>query len=770
MSIFSKIFLAYFLFLSFLKAQTFEKVVPHIYILNSCSKQTHIGIDFQNTFSGFEEVKDSLTIIWKKDGQIIKTSNKKDLFVTELGKYSCQVQNLNSKINSNLLEIKEFKDTKLIMYKFPAPPQIKSFRTICLENEYYKEMSSNLSGYYFSGADKYLTAKALAELKSDTHFNWFVNDKLKNLANGDPDLSNENHDLNIRLLVTDGQCDFISNNTQVYNYAIPKKGIKKYEFCPGDTSNITMKSGFNSDFRKYIWYKDGEIFSEKIEEPKLSVNEEMYPNRRLRTTLPGKYILKTIYPNYSDGNYNFDENSCSFWSDSIEIVFKKEILLSKSNYISEIFENDQFPDYRKLQTKLCNESPVVILSTDSLTQNFEWFKNGISIPKSEYGIPNIEKKFTGYYKSNNLYFNALPIELQNYYFAKIHVSSNCVALTDTVQINSKNSFQIKNVSFCESVNYDIQNMNKGSDIDYSYTLKHKIDGNWVERSDLVKYKKGNFQVIAQKGDCILESNIVPIVMPDVNLSLSIADSLQLCVGKTAKLGLLDSTSNFQILAWNKGGSIIENTQKALEVTKSGKYNLLIKENICGNFLLSNSVKIIETPLPTVTISGSKSIDYGANAELKLDLTSTPPWQIKLNTGQEFLVEKTPFNITVKPQIDTKYTLESVKNICGIGASMGEATIKVIILANEPNYNEQLEMSTYPIPVNDTFDVEIRNARENKIEILLYDFSGKNVISTEIFKENGKFIKTLNMNKLAAGIYILKGEIEGKIISKKIVKN
>ncbi len=760
MSIFTKIFLAYFLFLSFLKAQTFENVVPNIYILNSCSKQAHISIRFENEYEGFGNIKDSLIVVWKKSEKVIKEGKPKGLLVTELGVYSCEIKLKNQVIVSNKLELVTFENDIPFGYNFVGPSFYR--QPICFQESFWKNTYTNTNFYYFRAPSLDYNIQKVISDSINVSLNWIIDDQIfeHNAIKTIP--SSNNYTSKVRLNINEGQCNFFSNEREVHNEPLvfkPNKAI--YEYCEGDTAVILgkMLSNFGK-IDKSTWYKDDKIFFEVISDHTNS-NEA-----NLITTQPGKYTLKkTITQKFENGIPVFDENSCVYWQDTITVVFKNSVELKKSNYISNFL-----PSYQKLDKIFC-DSPAAELVTDSLTQNFNWFRNDILIPKNEYILSKKEVKWADYVKQKTLYFNQIKlIELGSYY-AKINYGKNCVISTDTINYKGETKFDLINPNLCSQLNFPDFSMDWAVKNGWPNKTVWKRDGKEILYDELKNLNSGTFQAILTfNNGCIMESNPIYLEVNTINSELNITDSLQLCPGTQAKLFLKDTVSNFTIYDLVKNGTFQKIKGKDFNINKSGNYQILFKDNICNNYLLSNSVKIIEIPLPTATISGSKSIDYGANAELKLDLTSTPPWQIKLNTGQEFLVEKTPFNITVKPQIDTKYTLESVKNICGIGTSSGEATIKVIILANEPNLNKELEMSTYPIPVNDTFEVEIRNAKENKIEILLYDFLGKNVISTEIFKENGKFIKTLNTNNLAAGIYILKAEIDGKIISKKIVKN
>jgi hypothetical protein len=480
-----------------LNGQSFEKLQAEIYILNSCSKQAHIAIEFKNIFTGFENIKDSLVVKWALNGNEIQRSGKKYLYATQSGNYTCEVWNSNTKITSNTLEINEFKNSSFKMWLLLSPyPYVDPFNNICTQNEYNKQSSTNISNYYFGPPTTTFPAKYLDETNSDSHFNWYVNDKIQNHPITGPLLNDDIYLQNIRLQVTDGQCDFNSNTTPVYNYSLPKKGLKNFEFCSGDTTDILLEKNWNNFARKFIWYKDGQLFSEKIDESNSSY--ETYSKQKLKTTLPGNYILKTIYAKYSDGKYFFNENSCSYWSDSISVS--------------------------------------------------------------------------------------------------------------------------------------------------------------------------------------------------------------------------------------------------------------------------------QVPLPTASISGNNAIEFGQPTDLKFELTSAPPWQIKLNTGEEFSIKESPYTLKVRPLSDMKYSINSVENICGMGTTSGEAVIKVTILADEKSAEENANLRVFPIPVTDAFELEILETNEKNAQIILLNNLGVEMQNHLTKAINNRINKTLNINHLPAGMYILKVNIGEKIIEKRILKN
>lgn len=89
---------------------------------------------------------------------------------------------------------------------------------------------------------------------------------------------------------------------------------------------------------------------------------------------------------------------------------------------------------------------------------------------------------------------------------------------------------------------------------------------------------------------------------------------------------------------------------------------------------------IQVGLPTATLSGTYSIPTGYSANLKLDLTGTGPWRVKLNNGTfSYWIDNIPTSVyyfPVTPQNSTNFTIDSVFDANCQGTSSGTAVITI----------------------------------------------------------------------------------------------
>ena len=85
----------------------------------------------------------------------------------------------------------------------------------------------------------------------------------------------------------------------------------------------------------------------------------------------------------------------------------------------------------------------------------------------------------------------------------------------------------------------------------------------------------------------------------------------------------------------------------------------------------------------------------------------------------------------------------------------------------PNYGNETEILAYPVPFND--HINISSFGSGKINISLYDATGRLAKAEPTFVSNGAFLKEINTSGLPSGMYILSIEINGAIVHKQVIK-
>ena len=75
---------------------------------------------------------------------------------------------------------------------------------------------------------------------------------------------------------------------------------------------------------------------------------------------------------------------------------------------------------------------------------------------------------------------------------------------------------------------------------------------------------------------------------------------------------------------------------------------------------------------------------------------------------------------------------------------------------------------YPNPANDFLNISFESGNANKINLMIYESSGRLVFSEEKFDLNGQYTKSIDLTTYPKGVLIINLLIDDKLISKKII--
>jgi len=197
------------------------------------------------------------------------------------------------------------------------------------------------------------------------------------------------------------------------------------------------------------------------------------------------------------------------------------------------------------------------------------------------------------------------------------------------------------------------------------------------------------------------------------------------------------------------------------------------------------------PLPTATISGSGSVNFGDAIAINLSFTGESPWAFKLSEGTTGTATTSPTTISIKPSQTSTITVSSVQNVCGVGTSSGGANITVIprlttenfppfvcsgdvidvkfgiggLLPTNTSYQVQLSDSignfTAPVvlgngttsPISCTIPVSTLSASKYRVRVIATNTSNINVLPSNTFIVRRKATATLS----GGGVAIKPGE-------------
>ncbi len=196
-----------------------------------------------------------------------------------------------------------------------------------------------------------------------------------------------------------------------------------------------------------------------------------------------------------------------------------------------------------------------------------------------------------------------------------------------------------------------------------------------------------------------------------------------------------------------------------DTLKGGVYYVrIVSAGANPDFLVRGSVAgitLIVNALPSATISGSKTILLGENADLKIDFLGKAPWTFNLNNGSKdssVTATATPYSFLMKPRATTTYTINNIVNVCGtIAKGNGSARIQVDpILGVEPPVVNFAKV--YPTIVNAGLTVELDEAVSSKnAGVELISLNGQTILDQKIKQK----ITEVNLSTYPGGLYLLR---------------
>lgn len=249
------------------------------------------------------------------------------------------------------------------------------------------------------------------------------------------------------------------------------------------------------------------------------------------------------------------------------------------------------------------------------------------------------------------------------------------------------------------------------------------------------------------------SGIVKIIVkPSIKASLKNNSINTFCPGSDIAINLIgfgdfEKDNVFKSYIYKNGDStsireigstiVVENfTLKLPNDLTKGSYRLRIKST---NPVITHDFAFISVSgLPDVSLSGETTINL--NDKAFLTLTPKEPvyeeLEYELNdktTGKVFPNSGTKFLIPVSPKATTTYTLNSIKNQCGMGKFAGSATIEV-----NPASDKQVNFDTQ----NFYFFALCTGSNVNIPFTIKGTFSATNVFSVQMSDAQGKNFKDI----------------------------
>jgi hypothetical protein len=197
-------------------------------------------------------------------------------------------------------------------------------------------------------------------------------------------------------------------------------------------------------------------------------------------------------------------------------------------------------------------------------------------------------------------------------------------------------------------------------------------------------------------------------------------------------------------------------------TEANTFTFTVKAtNEFGGDIKELSIIITATP-PTITTTSLPNGIVGLAYDQTLTASGAQPITWEITTGAlptGLTLDANTGKITGTPEEEATYTF-TVKATNTFGTDTKELTIITV-----PNGITSIEDSPIKLYPNPAYDIlHIVNEKQQSVQVYIYDFLGKEVMS-----QNGNDIMQIDISKLPAGVYTVRLQYGNAVENRKLVK-
>jgi hypothetical protein len=187
---------------------------------------------------------------------------------------------------------------------------------------------------------------------------------------------------------------------------------------------------------------------------------------------------------------------------------------------------------------------------------------------------------------------------------------------------------------------------------------------------------GNYKVRIASSQPVIYSNELTFKVQS-SPTVPVVSTLLACQNASAPV----LTASGQNLRWYSAvtGGIGSSIPPVVSTARAGDTTFYVSQSTLGCESPRAPLRVTVRALPTLSVEGSASIYQGESAQLTLRFTGTGPFQYRLSTGLSGSANRDTV-LRVQPSVTTTYTVEEVRNICGIGTPQSPASAQVTVLA------------------------------------------------------------------------------------------
>jgi len=234
-------------------------------------------------------------------------------------------------------------------------------------------------------------------------------------------------------------------------------------------------------------------------------------------------------------------------------------------------------------------------------------------------------------------------------------------------------------------------------------------------------------------------------------------------------GTYENNNQFRVLLSDANGSFANakeigaSSQTEFSIDKmkekEGDYQVkVVSTNPAVEIAKPMALKIQKAP--SFTLQYNETVRKFDSTAIRFYITGTPPYTMKLWDDTEAHISTNFFEKYVKPTTTSEYTIKSFSD-----ANCAAMPVSFKITVLEPlstEWQARDNVRVYPMPASTKLTVEINNTTAENIPLSLYTIGG------ELIYEQQTINGTIDLRDISQGVYLLKGNINGKGFTRKIL--
>ena len=679
---------------------------------------------------------------WRRDG-ILQTETGSSIQATTAGKYTVEVSKESCKAVSDTIVVKQNTNRKLNF-------QVYAYSRIDTVNNNIGYISADYLGESIYKYQIFKDNQLFAEGRNSQVFIKEPGKYFYKVSKGDCDAVSNIVDFKTVPTSKENSSGLYFNGN--YDYS-----TKTIQLC--DTNSIQSFYGYPSQ------YSTGTVVKRVI--------TAFRDNKPLPTFKDGENVYPSLRYNANDYNFYLYFRGIGTYHVIEELTLKDSTKLKNRYGDLTVVTGTSIRTGSSIPQSIFSCSDSVSLygynySNGQRPVSIAWKKDNVVFKKgTELNVTSLVVKQAGTYVLETTYKGGC-ISLSTPY--KVELSKLGVGIDTTSRIIcegtsislSVNNLQGFNGNDTTKINYQWQKdgkdylQEKGSFVGYNYygiTLSTKEAGVYT-----LKMQQSKCQGISQN---------INIKADNVPNSINYADSVSFCQTQIVNLKTTeDATLSY---LWERDGGFIKDANKAtLEVKEAGIYRSLNRKGACWNYTPKVRAKILANILPTAILTGDKEINYADTTKVSIAFTSHAPWTFRLSDGKDYTATKSPFEVSLRPQFSTNYTLTEVKNVCGAGAISGTANIKVLVLSSE--LEQGIDLNVFPVPSKEDVNIQLVLDKPEAMEWTLNSTFGNVLMSESQPNKRSKHESIVSLKTLPEGVYFLRIQAGEKSLVRKIIKS